>query len=150
MRKSIFMVLAFLFLGSSLIFAKANTVDLFANAMMTADIPALEKTLAPNFWFIGSNGHIRDKEHFIQEIQNKTLQINRITLTNLRETSVGATRLITANGTFKGQSDMPLPDGLMRYTIVLGDNKGQEQVVLFQITPVIATHDCKDGNCRIK
>lgn len=150
MRKSLLMLLAFIFLGTNLVMAKANTVDLFTDAMMTANIPVLEKTLAPNFWYIGPNGHIRDKEHFIAEIKSKKLQIDRITFMNLRETTVGDTRLLTSNGTFNGKSDMPLPEGLMRNTLVLAHNNGTEQVALFQITPVIATPDCKDGNCRIK
>lgn len=130
--------------------AKADTVDLFTNAVLTGDIPELEKVLAPNFWYIGANGHIRDKEHFIAEIKEKKLVINRLSLSNMRETQVGQTRLLTANGEFKGQSDLPLPEGLMRFTLALADNHGQEQAVLFQVTPVIPTHDCKDGNCRIK
>lgn len=130
--------------------AKANTVDLYINAVMTGNTGELEKILAPNFWYIGANGHIRDKEHFIEEIKNKKLIINRLTLSNERETSVGDTRLLTANGIFQGKSDIPLPDGLMRFSLVLANNQGQEQVTLFQATPVIPTHDCADGNCRIK
>lgn len=130
--------------------AKADAVELYTNAVMTANIPELEKLLAPNFWYIGGNGHIRDKEHFIQEIKAKTLVVDRLSLTNLRETSVGETRLVTANGTFQGQSPMPRPQGLMRFTMVLAKNKGQDQVVLFQATPVISTDECKDGNCKIK
>lgn len=143
---------AFLFLflfGCGVAFAKADTVELFANAVMTGDIPALEKTIAPNFWYIGANGHIRDKQHFIQEIKDKQLVIDRLTLLNNRETKIGDTRLVTANGSFHGTSVLPLPEGLMRYTMVLANNKGQEQVALFQATPVIPTKDCKDGNCKI-
>lgn len=130
--------------------AKADTVEIFTHAVMTADIPVLEKTLAPNFWYIGANGHIRDKEHFIQEIKDKQLVVNHLTLLNNRETQLGDTRLITANGTFKGESVKPTPQGLMRYTTVLANNNGKEQVVLFQATPVIATPECEDGNCKIK
>ena len=139
-----------LLLTCSLAQARADTVELYTNAVMTADIPELEKLLAPNFWYIGANGHIRDKEHFIQEIRDKTLVVDRLTLTNQRETKVGDTRLVTANGTFKGQSAAPRPQGLMRYTMVLANNNGHEQVALFQATPVIPTDECKDGNCRIK
>lgn len=130
--------------------AKADTVDMFSNAVLTGDAPELEKVLAPNFWYIGANGHIRDKDHFISEIKEKKLVINRIALSNMRETQIGQTRLLTFNGSLNGKSDMPLPEGLMRFTMVLGDNRGQEQVALFQVTPVIPTRDCQDGNCRIK
>lgn len=150
MKKIVCLTFILAILSFSQAYAKMDTVELFTNAFMTSDISELEKTLAPNFWYIGANGHIRDKEHFIDEIRSGKLKVDRVSFTNLRETSVGETRLLTANGTFKGKSDMPLPEGLMRYTLVLADNKGHEQVVLFQATPVIATHDCADGNCRIK
>ncbi len=145
----VMLVLA-LFLWQGSAHAKADTVELFVNAIITGDIPALEKTLAPNFWYIGANGHIRDKEHFIQEIRDKHLVIDRLTLLNGRETKVGDTRLLTANGSFHGTSALPLPDGLMRYSIALANNKGHEQVALFQATPVLATKDCPDGNCKIR
>lgn len=139
-----------LLLGAVQAQAKADTMEVFVNAVITGDLPVLEKVLAPNFWFIGAAGHIRDKEHFLQEIKDKQLVVNRITLTNNRETTVGDTRLITSNGVFHGAAVKPTPQGLMRYTTVLADNKGQEQVVLFQATPVIPTQECADGNCKIK
>lgn len=139
-----------LFLYAASAMAGANTVDLYTNAVITGDTAELEKILAPNFWYIGGNGHIRDKEHFIQEIKDKTLVVDRLTLKNIRETKVGDTRLLTANGTFKGKSAAPRPQGLMRYTMVLANNNGKEQVALFQATPVIATDECQDGNCKIK
>lgn len=130
--------------------AKADTVELYTQAVITADVPELEKILAPNFLYIGSNGHIRDKEHFIDELKTKKLVVDRLSLRNQRESSVGDTRMITANGVFYGKSDLPRPQGLMRFTIVLAKNVGGEQVVLFQATPVISTKECTDGNCRIK
>lgn len=142
-------MLTFLMTGS-LVFAKADTIEMYTNAVMTGDIPALENLLAPNYWNIASNGHIRDKEHFIDEIKNKALIVDRLTLTNIRETKVGETRLLTANGVFYGKTANPRPQGLMRYTIVLANNNGKEQVVLFQSTPVVPTKDCEDGNCKIK
>lgn len=130
--------------------AKADIAELYSNAVMTGDVAALEKLLAPNFWHIASNGHIRDKANFIQEIIDKRLVVDRLTLTNSRETKVGDTRLLTSNGVFYGKSLNPQPQGLMRYTMVIADNKGEEQVVLFQATPVVPTKECEDGNCKIQ
>lgn len=149
--KVISIVSCFLFIFSvNNVFAKANVIDLYTNAVMTADIPALEKLLAPNFWNIAPNGHIRDKEHFISELKNKERVINRLSLKNIRETTIGDTYLYTANGELFGKFTGPAPEGLMRFTIVVAKNKGEEQVVLFQATPVISTSECKDGNCKIK
>jgi len=130
--------------------ARVNTVDLYTEAVMTGDIAALEKLLAPNYWHIGSNGHIQDKEHFIASIKDKKLIVNHLSLSNERETHIGETRLLTGNGQFKGISKPARPQGLMRFTMVLVNNKGTEQVVLFQVTPVEPTPECNDGNCRIK
>lgn len=130
--------------------AKVDVVEQFVNACETADIPVLEKVLAPNFWYIGANGHIRDKEHFIGELKDRELVIKAIRFTNTREEALGSTRLLTANGAFSGHFTAPLPTGLMRYTMVLGNNRGEEQLVLFQATPVVATPECEDGNCKIR
>ena len=130
--------------------AKVDTVALYTEAVMTGDVSALEKLLAPNYWHVSSNGHIQDKENFITSIKNKDLVVDRLTLTNVRETKVGNTRLLTANGYFKGTAVPALPQGLMRFTMVLANNNGKEQVALFQATPVEPSDDCKDGNCRIK
>lgn len=130
--------------------ARADVIELYTNAVMTGDVAELEKILAPNYWHIGSNGHIQDKSHFIDSIREKALVVDRLTFTNVRETKLGETRLLTGNGTFKGYSSLPRPQGLMRYTMVTAENRGNEQVVLFQATPVIPTDNCQDGNCRIK
>lgn len=130
--------------------ARIDTIELYENAVTNADIAELEKLLAPNFWYIGANGHIRDKEHFLSDLKDKNLVVDTLKLTNVRETSVGSTRLVTANGTFMGQSDLPRPQGLMRFSLVLAKNNGKEQVALFQATPVVPSKNCQDGNCLIK
>lgn len=130
--------------------AKADTAALFTDALMAGDTQKLEQLLAPNFWYIGANGHIRDKENFIRDIRDKNLVVDLISLGNIRETGVGNTRLITANGRYQGSAAIPVPQGLMRFSLVLAENRGEEEVALFQATPVISTPDCQDGNCRIK
>lgn len=142
--------LLMLFLGCAICHAKASTVDLYTNAVMTGDVAALEKLLAPNYFNIASNGHIRDKEHFIQSIRDKSLVVERLSLTNVRESKVGNTILLTANGVFHGKTTSSHPQGTMRFTMVIADNNGEEQVALFQATPVVATKDCADGNCQLK
>lgn len=136
--------------SSSTAIAKADSAELFVNALMSGDTERLGQLLAPNFWYIGSNGHIRDKENFIKDIADKSLVVELVSLSNARETSIGKTRLLTANGMYKGHAPIQGPQGLMRFTMVLADNNGQEEVALFQATPVVATQECPDGNCRIK
>lgn len=148
--KTIPLVLTLMLGMQSLALARADVVQLYTDAVMLGDVQELEKILAPNYWHIGSNGHIQDKSHFIQSIKDRQLVVERLTFTNVREASLGETRLLTGNGIFKGYSALPRPQGLMRYTMVTAMNNGKEEVVLFQATPVIPTADCSDGNCRIK
>lgn len=137
-------------LGVRAVSAKADVVELYANAVISADTEMLEKILAPNYWHVAANGHIQDKEHFIESIRNKQLVINHLTLTNLRRSMVGDCTLMTGNGILRGKATPALPEGLMRYSIVIARNGDAEQVVLFQATPVIPSTDCKDGNCAIR
>lgn len=137
-------------LSGGLAQAKPDTVELYTEAVMIGDVPALETLLAPNYWHINANGHIEDKEHFINTIKNKELVIDRLTFTNARTAMISDAKLITGTGYLKAKATPPLPQGLMRITVVVVSNKGREQVVLFQATPVIATDDCNDGNCKIQ
>lgn len=137
-------------LGVRMAAAKADVVELYANAVISADTDTLEKILAPNYWHIAANGHIQDKEHFIESIKNKQLVINHLTLTNLRRSMIGDCTLMTGNGILRGKATPALPEGLMRYSVVIAKNGDAEQVVLFQATPVVPSADCKDGNCAIR
>ena len=137
-------------LSGGLAQAKPDTVELYTEAVMIGDVPALETLLAPNYWHINANGHIEDKEHFINTIKNKELVIDRLTFTNARTAMIGDSKLITGTGYLKAKATPPLPQGLMRVTVVVVSNKGRDQVVLFQATPVVATDDCNDGNCKIQ
>ena len=146
---AVLMTLIFSFSGG-IAHAKADTAALYIEAVMTGDIPSLETLLAPNYWHINANGHIEDKEHFINTIKSKELVIDRLTFTNARTALISDAKLITGTGYLKAKATPALPEGLMRITVVVITNKGREQVVLFQATPVIATEDCNDGNCKIQ
>lgn len=139
-----------LHLGVRAAAARADVVELYANAVISADTEMLEKILAPNYWHIAANGHIQDKEHFIASIRNKQLVIDHLTLSNLRRSMIGGCTLLTGNGILRGTATPTLPEGLMRYSVVIAKNGDTEQVVLFQATPVVPSADCKDGNCAIR
>ncbi len=130
--------------------AAADPVDLFVEALLDKDTETLDRLLASNYVFIGSNGHIQDKEHFIAAIRSGDLVIKSASFKNLRETSAGPVRMVTGNGTFVAVSNLPLPSGLMRVTLVADDTGPRERIVLVQLTPVIPTSDCEDGNCQIR
>ena len=86
----------------------------------------------------------------IAAIKGGKMVIKTLHIRNVRASMVGKTIVVTGNGIMQGTSEPPLPEGLMRYTLVLGDNDGRQQVVLFQATPVVPSTDCKDGNCALR
>ena len=91
-------------LSSGLAQAKPDTVELYIEAVMIGDVPALETLLAPNYWHINANGHIEDKEHFINTIKNKELVIDRLTFTNARTAMISDAKLITGTGYLKAKA----------------------------------------------
>lgn len=130
--------------------AAADPVDLFVEALLDADTDSLDRILSPNFVFIGSNGHIQDKEHFLATLRDRHLVVKSASFKNLRESSAGPVRMVTGNGTFIAISSQPLPSGLMRVTLVADNTGPRERIVLVQLTPVIPTAECGDGNCLIR
>ena len=129
------LVLSLIFAGAAL--AKADVTELYAEALMTGDVESLDKLLAPNYWHVSANGHIQDKEHFLASLKERKLVIDRIRLSNMRSTVMGDVTLVTANGELKGSATPPLPQGLMRYTMVLNKVGKETKIVLFQATPVV-------------
>ena len=131
------LALSLIFAGAAL--AKADVTELYAEALMTGDVESLDKLLAPNYWHVSANGHIQDKEHFLASLKERKLV-----------TVMGDVTLVTANGELKGSATPPLPQGLMRYTMVLNKVGKETKIVLFQATPVVPSQDCRDGNCAIR
>lgn len=142
------LALSLVFSGAAL--ARADVTELYAEALMTGDVASLDKLLAPNYWHVSANGHIQDKEHFLASLKDRKLVIDRIRLSNMRSTVMGDVTLVTANGELKGSATPLLPQGLMRYTMVLNKVGKDTKIVLFQATPVIPSQDCSDGNCAIR
>ena len=136
------LALSLIFAGAAL--AKADVTELYAEALMTGDVESLDKLLAPNYWHVSANGHIQDS------LKERKLVIDRIRLSNMRSTVMGDVTLVTANGELKGSATPPLPQGLMRYTMVLNKVGKETKIVLFQATPVVPSQDCRDGNCAIR
>ncbi len=130
--------------------ARADAADLFLDAMLESDVSGLNSLTAENFIFIASNGHIQDKHHFLETIRTGALKVTRATLLNMRESSAGQVRLITGNGEFIAMSQDLVPSGLIRITMVTNKTPTAERVVLVQLTPVIPSASCEDGNCLIQ
>lgn len=130
--------------------AKADVPALFSEAFMHNDTETLERILAGNFWLIDQNGHISDKEHFLTKLKTKQMVCDYLKLSNQRFGLYGKTRVLTGNAQIRGSFGAPLPRGLIRFTMVTDEGKEGERVILFQLTPVVPTKNCPDGNCEIR
>lgn len=139
------------FAGPAAPHAAVDVTGLYAEALMAGDVAALDRLLAPNHLFIASSGHIQDKAHFLTTVRRGGLKVKGFTLSNVRESLIGTTRVVTGNGVFEAESDTPLPGGLMRFSLVIEKTQETpERIVLVQLTPVIPTGECPDGTCRIR
>lgn len=146
---SLFFILS-LCLSTNPAWARPDTMELYVEAMLTGDTVALQKLLAPNYWHISANGHIQDKEHLLNTIKEKKLVVHKMSFSNARTVIIGDAKFVTATGHLEATSAIPLPKGLLRFTLVLVKTKNGEKVVLYQGTPVIPSEGCGDGNCAIR
>ncbi|MDD6181620.1 MAG: nuclear transport factor 2 family protein [Desulfovibrionaceae bacterium] len=130
--------------------ARADLPEMYAAALVSNDTETLDSILAGNYWHISANGHIQDKEHFITNIKNRKMVIDQLRLSNARTSTYGNTKVVTGNALLRGTFGHPLPQGLVRFTMVTERGTQGEKVVLFQMTPVTPSKACPDGNCEIK
>lgn len=125
----------FLVMGS-VAHARPDTVALYVEAVMMADTATLEKVLSSNFLHISANGLMQDKENYIENLKNGKMDIRRMTVSDVISSHYGTTTLITGNVVVHGTYDPPLPQGLMRFSMVLEKVGDQEKIILSQVTPV--------------
>lgn len=116
--------------------ARVDTLSLYIEAIMTRDTATLEKILAENYLHINGNGYLQDKENFIASIKSGKMRIDRMSVTNIKESSYGGATLTTGNVILHGKFTPKLPEGLQRMSIVLERKGDTEKVLLFQATPV--------------
>lgn len=130
------LVLPLLLVMGSIAHARPDTVALYVEAVMTDDAAILQKILSENFLHIGANGVVQDKENYIENLKNGKMDISRLTVSDVITTHYGSTTLITGNAVVHGTYDPPLPQGLMRFSMVLEKVNDQEKIILCQVTPV--------------
>lgn len=130
------LVLPLLLVMGSTAHARPDTVALYVEAVMTADTATLQKILAENYLHIGANGLVQDKENYIENLKNGKMNIRRLTVSDVMTSHYGSTTLITGNVVLHGTYDPPLPQGLMRFSMVLEKVGDQEKIILSQTTPV--------------
>lgn len=136
LRRLFILVLPLILVMGSIAHARPDTVALYVEAVMTDDTATLQKILSENFLHIGSNGLVQDKENYIENLKNGKMDIRRLTVSDVITTHYGSTTLITGNAVVHGTYDPPLPQGLMRFSMVLEKVNDQEKIILSQSTPV--------------
>ena len=134
--RCLLLALALVLVCATTALAKADPVELYIEALLTEDAAGLDKLLAPNYLHINGNGYLQDKEHFLENLRNGRMKINRLTITDVKESRYGDATLVTGTVLFKGKFTPKLPEGLHRVTMVLERQGNAEKVLLFQATPV--------------
>lgn len=116
--------------------ARPDTASLFIEATMTRATTTLEKILAANFMIINGNGYLQDKEHFIANLKNGKMRIDRITFAEVTSSHYGDATLVTGNIILRGTFKPRLAEGLQRASMVIERQGTEEKIILFQTTPV--------------
>lgn len=130
------LVLPLVLVMSSIAHARPDIVAQYVEAVMTADTAILQKILAENFLHIGSNGLVQDKENYIENLKNGKMDIRRLTISDGVTSHYGGATLLTGTAVVHGTATPPLPQGLMRFSMVLERANDQEKIILSQLTPV--------------
>lgn len=131
-----FLALMLVLLCAPVAHAKVDPVALFIEAVMTRDTATLEKLLAANYLHINGNGYLQDKEHFIANLKNGKMVIDRLTITDVKASHFGEATMVTGTVILRGKFEPKLPQGLQRLTMVMEKKDGTDKVILFQATPV--------------
>lgn len=151
--RSLLLALMFVVACAGMVQAKASLATRYVEALMTNDTETLSTLLAGNYCHISANGHIQDKDHFIANLKQHKLTVNHLKFFNDRVSSYGNTKVITGNAQIKASyasGTSGTAEGLVRFTMVIEKGKQGEKIVLFQLTPVVPSAQCPDGNCQIK
>lgn len=137
--------LATVFLWSAGARAEPDAFTRYTTAVITRDTDTLQKILADNYLHINANGYLQDKEHFIANLKNGAMIVDRLTIFDSIETKYGDTLVITGNVLFRGKFTPKLHEGLQRVTAVAEGEGKQERILLFQATPVIDRKERHDA-----
>ena len=134
--RPLLLALMFVLVSGVSALAKPDPVELYVEAYLTEDAAGLEKLLAPNYLHINGNGYLQDKEHFLENLRNGKMVVERLTITDVKESRYGDASMLTGTVVFKGKFEPKLPQGLHRVTMVLEKQGGENKILLFQATPV--------------
>ncbi|MEG2171761.1 MAG: nuclear transport factor 2 family protein [Desulfovibrionaceae bacterium] len=139
----VIIALPLLLLMANVAHARPDTVAQYVEAVMTQDTATLQKILAENFLHIGSNGLLQDKENYIENLKNGKMDIRRLTVSDVVSSHYGSATLLTGNAVVHGTYNPPLPQGLMRFSMVLERVGDQDKIILSQLTPVKSLKNSK-------
>lgn len=107
------------------------------NAMVKADVTALERLLAAEVNIIHSNARIDDKEAFIFEIKSGSTKYQKIIPTERKARVMGAVAIVTGVAAIHAIERGQNLDITVRYTGVHAKRDGRWQLVAWQATRLI-------------
>lgn len=110
---------------------------LYMEAVMTTDVPALEKLLNDRFVSIDVDGRVMNKRTFLKSLEWGSIQVDRLHLEEARLLHFGNTAIATGTLYFVGRTDgMPVSRPKQRFTLIAEEGRKEGQILLYQATPL--------------
>jgi ketosteroid isomerase-like protein len=110
-------------------------------AMLTADIPAMDKLLSEDYLGIEANGEVVTKAQQLDHMQNRQFVIDKLQTSDLKIKLIGPVAIVTSLAQVEGIVDGDHLKGAFRYTrIYQREANGSWKVTNFEVTPATRMH----------
>jgi ketosteroid isomerase-like protein len=108
------------------------------DAVIKADIAAMDALLADDYMAILPNGTLQTKEQTLASLRSGATHLTDITVSDRRVRFYGTTALVTSRTVVTGTSDTSPISGSYRYTrVYVRDQQGKWKIVSFEASRIL-------------
>lgn len=120
--------------------AKHQVEDLeeqWRNAVLTRDVSTMDRLLSEDYVGISMTGMVNTKAQQLTRLQNRTVSLTRMDLSDVKVKLVGPVAIVTSLATIEGTNDGTSVSGVYRYTRVYQRNTaGAWKITNFEATRI--------------
>jgi ketosteroid isomerase-like protein len=116
--------------------------EAWRNAILKADIPALDALLADDYMGISASGALQSKEQSLDSLRSGAMHFTAITISDRRVRFYGTTALVTCKAVARGAHAGIDISGSYRYTRVYVRNaQGDWKIVSFEASQILPSSE---------
>jgi ketosteroid isomerase-like protein len=114
-----------------------NLEDVWRNAMLKANVPAMDSLLAEDYMAITPSGILQSKDQALASLRGGTLRFKTIELSDRKIRLYGTTALVTSRAEVAGAGPEGDISGSYRYTrVYVKDSHGVWRIVSFEASRI--------------